>query len=297
MKRKKLNKVLNILSPYAPTVVSDFVLKDKRKLTKATFEKRTKELSDQVTARISELKKLIPSSNPQEVVKYIKELYTLQVNMEGLSARLSLLQQSIPKQVSFDKEFKIIEGRLETLEGKDTADIYATIQEVRDELEKSRKELLNILNNRGGGNMNRAMYVGGSNPLTRYTDINLKAGSNVTLATSTNNTTKFTDITISSSGGGGGGGIVRSINSISADTPAGSTSGTDYVYLVSGSTTLTLPDATLNTNLYTVKNVGNGTVTVATTSAQTIDGSISISLPVKYTAVDLESDGTNWNVT
>jgi hypothetical protein len=104
------------------------------------------------------------------------------------------------------------------------------------------------------------------------------------------------DGTWSTPAGGSGSGITRSVASISTATTAGSSAVTDYVYLVSGTTTLTLPTAVGNSNCYTVKNVGTGTVTIATTSAQTIDGSASASLPVKYTSVDLISDGANWNV-
>lgn len=95
---------------------------------------------------------------------------------------------------------------------------------------------------------------------------------------------------------GGGAGITRSINSISSPTSAGSAVSTDYVYFVSGATTLTLPTAVSNTNRYTVKNTGVATVTIATTSAQTIDGSASASLPVANTTLDLISDGSNWRV-
>lgn len=94
----------------------------------------------------------------------------------------------------------------------------------------------------------------------------------------------------------GGTGIARSISSISSPTNAGATAATDYVYLVSGTTTLTLPTAVGNSNLYTIKNTGSATVTIATTSAQTIDGSASATLPVQYTSIDLISDGSNWNV-
>lgn len=93
----------------------------------------------------------------------------------------------------------------------------------------------------------------------------------------------------------GSGGISRTITSISTPTNAGSTASVDYVYLVSGTTTLTLPTAVGNTNRYTVKNV-SGTTTIATTSAQTIDGSSTASLPVQYTSLDLVSDGSNWLV-
>jgi len=93
------------------------------------------------------------------------------------------------------------------------------------------------------------------------------------------------------------GGITRTVTSISAPTTAGATASTDYVYLVSGTTTLTLPTAVGNTNRYTVKNVDASlTTTIATTSAQTIDGSASATLPVSNTSVDLISNGSNWAI-
>jgi hypothetical protein len=95
---------------------------------------------------------------------------------------------------------------------------------------------------------------------------------------------------------GSGGGITRSVNNISTTTTAGATASTDYVYLVSGTTTLTMPTAVGNTNRYTIKNVGTNTITINTTSSQTIDGSTSINIAVRYTTLDLISDGTNWNI-
>lgn len=148
-----------------------------------------------------------------------------------------------------------------------------------------------------GGNMNRKETFAGVDRLTRYTDINWKPGTNVTFTIANNDQTKMVDVTISATGGGGGG-LTRSIQSISASQPADSAAATDYVYLCSGTITLTMPDATAgNTNLYTIKNVGTGVVTIATTGVQTIDGSLTASLPVRYTSVDLESDTANWNVT
>jgi hypothetical protein len=94
----------------------------------------------------------------------------------------------------------------------------------------------------------------------------------------------------------GGSGITRSVSNISTTQTAGATASTDYVYLISGTTTLTLPTAVGNTNRYTLKNVGTNTVTINTTSSQTIDGSTSITMAVQYTALDVISDGTNWNI-
>lgn len=69
-----------------------------------------------------------------------------------------------------------------------------------------------------------------------------------------------------------------------------------YTYLVSGTTTLTLPTAVGNGNLYTIKNTDGNTTTIATTSSQTIDGSTTAVIKVKYTSLTLISDGANWNL-
>lgn len=179
--------------------------------------------------------------------------------------------------------------------GKDAKEL--ALEDVVDVL---RPDVLSRLN-RGGGNMNRNIWVSGNQSvLSKYTDINIKPGSNVTITYSSNDQTRTTDIIFSSSGGGGGsvGGITRSINTISTSQTAGSSSGTDYVYLCSAGIQLTLPDATAsNTNLYTVKNTSTSSVLVNTTSAQTIDGQATIIMPVQYTSIDLESDTANWVIT
>jgi hypothetical protein len=94
-----------------------------------------------------------------------------------------------------------------------------------------------------------------------------------------------------------GTGITRGIYSVSTNTAAGSGANVDYVYLVSGTTTITLPTAVGNTNRYTIKNTGTNTVSIATTSSQTIDGSSSpITINVQYVSLDFVSDGANWNI-
>jgi hypothetical protein len=94
-----------------------------------------------------------------------------------------------------------------------------------------------------------------------------------------------------------GSGINRSVNSVSTNTNAGSGANVDYVYLVSGTTTITLPTAVGNTNRYTIKRSGTGVVSIATTSSQTIDGSSSpININVRYVSIDLISNGANWEI-
>lgn len=226
----------------------------------------------------------------------------LKNEIDQLNAEIAVLQTRKVEIPDFGSQIKEAEIKLNLViqSFQTTNDQYNKTEAVKlqtqfIELDKEIKDLRLKLQQRGGGSMSRQIFIGGADPLTRYTDINLKAGSNVTITYANNNTTKKVDITIASTGGGGG--SVRSINSVSTPTTAGSTSGTDYVYLVSGTTTITLPTAVGNTNLYTIKNVGTGVVTINTTSSQTIDGSLTVSMPVQYTAVDLISDTANWNVT
>jgi hypothetical protein len=88
----------------------------------------------------------------------------------------------------------------------------------------------------------------------------------------------------------------KSINTVSINTNAGSASSTDYVYLASGTINITLPTAVGNQNLYTIKNVGTGVITINTTSSQTIDGSLTAPIRVQYLSLTIISDGANWNI-
>ena len=71
---------------------------------------------------------------------------------------------------------------------------------------------------------------------------------------------------------------------------------TNSIVLASGTITLTLPSATVNSGKsYKIKNVGTGEITVATsTSTQTIDGDSVLISRYQYSAFTLASDGTNW---
>lgn len=216
---------------------------------------------------------------------------TTQKNTEVASLKIELDQLQ-----EFEKSTDVTFSQIQTTLEENDLESEVQFQTLTDSLEKFRKEFNNRLSNLGGGAMNRQVLFNSTDYLKKYTDINWKAGTNVTFTVVDNNATKKVDITVSATGGSGSG-IVRSINSISSDTPAGSASTTDYVYICTSTLTVTLPDATTNTNLYTIKNVGTGVVTINTTSSQTIDGALTIVMPLQYTAVDLVSDTAGWNVT
>lgn len=94
---------------------------------------------------------------------------------------------------------------------------------------------------------------------------------------------------------GSGSGITRSVVVTSGSATAGNTALTDYVYLVAGAHDITMPTAVSNTNRYTIKNNHSADITVNTTSSQTIDGSLTITIAPED-SVDLISDGSNWFV-
>lgn len=197
--------------------------------------------------------------------------------------------------------FNEIRSRLASLETPEPEEdrispILQRVEEVRTEL------ISKIANTNHGDHANRNIAIGGNTSvLSRYTDINLKAGANVTFTYAYNDITKYTDVTLASNGGGGGGsvtGIIRSVNNIAVTTSAGAVPGTDYVYLAGATLSLVLPTSIGNSNLYTVKNTGSGTVTVLPTGAETIDGSANLILPIQFTSVDLISNNSgNWDIT
>lgn len=69
----------------------------------------------------------------------------------------------------------------------------------------------------------------------------------------------------------------------------------ELVNCTSGTYTVTLPTAVGFTGQYTVKNIGTGIITLATTSSQTIDGYTSATLVLnQYDSYTLRSDNSNW---
>lgn len=97
-------------------------------------------------------------------------------------------------------------------------------KEIRD-LEKRVTSRISSIGNHGD-HANRNIAVGSNTSiLSRYTDINLIAGTNVTLTATPNNTTKYTDITITASGSGS--------STVYNDTVSGTIDGVNKVFVTS----------------------------------------------------------------
>lgn len=71
----------------------------------------------------------------------------------------------------------------------------------------------------------------------------------------------------------------------------------DCVVKCDGTFTITLPTAVgAAGTLYVVNNIGFGTITVATTSSQTINGELTQLVEGQYSSMSVVSDGSNWNI-
>ena len=70
----------------------------------------------------------------------------------------------------------------------------------------------------------------------------------------------------------------------------------DDILLVDNTSTITLPTAVdIKGYHFVVKNIGDGaTVTIDTTGSEKVDGEDTKIAPVRYTSLDLISDGSNW---
>lgn len=271
---------------------------------RSSVEEEYADINKELDQKSTELRILISKSiaSPAKVRALEEEINSLQVQVLSLEevrktdARmmaecLTVMTDVEDRMAEMDLNLSARLDALEEVEPEEVIDWQKKIEELR-------RDLMSRISNIGGGSMNRQITVANVDPLTKYTDINLKAGSNMTITTSVNDTTKRVDITFASSGGGGSVvGTSRSITTLTTSSVIGTTSGVDQVYLANGGIQITLPTAIGDTNLYTIKNVGTSSVLVNTTGGQTIDNDPTVIMPVRYTSVDLISDTANWNVT
>jgi hypothetical protein len=103
-------------------------------------------------------------------------------------------------------------------------------------------------------------------------------------------------VIIGSGGGGGGSGNSTIFTLVSTNVTLSPTSTSVLVDASSGPVTITLPTAVGDTNIYVIKKKDSSanTVTVNTTSAQTLDAASTQVIGIQNTSISCKSDNTNW---
>lgn len=88
--------------------------------------------------------------------------------------------------------------------------------------------------------------------------------------------------------------LSRQVFNINTSTTADNISNIDYVYNISGGSTLTLPTAVGNTNEYKINNVDTIPCDIVADGVETIDGLSLFTLISQYDSITLISDGASW---
>lgn len=332
MKKTKIRKLLNRLEP--GSLQLDKVLKDTTKQLKSAISSKTAEEANEkfrvLRKSFKEIYSLLDaykgefSKTKSEIADYLNSeidilnnsisSVVVDVKKSAKSADVRLLElqlqevsdREMPRIPDFGKDIKALEemmlkriGGIKFPEQKipKPFDPEPLVKEFDEKLKQLRIKLMSMA--QPGGQANRNISIGGnSSVLSKYTDLNIKPGANITLTYTNNDTTKNLDLTITSSGGGSSvAGTTREINTVIVSSVIGSVAGIDYVTLCNAGLKATLPTAVGNTNLYTVKNIAASSVLIATNASETIDGEAEIIMPIQYTAVDLISDNANWHIT
>lgn len=180
-------------------------------------------------------------------------------------------------------------------DGKDAVIDLEIIKElVEPQIARIKNEIKRLGIQRGGGGGNAVAGSGHTiqdegTASAQRTKLNF-VGAGVTVTDDAGNDATVVTIPL-----GSGTGISRSIVVTVGNTTLGASAATDYVCIVTGAHTITLPTAVANTNKYTVKNTHSVAITLDTTSSQTIDGTTSIQIAPED-SVDIIGDSANWFV-
>lgn len=184
---------------------------------KTSFIEETDKLSQQIQEKTDELETLFAKKGESKsaIQDLNNELSDLKLQLSSLEIRRKGDIEAINGQIQEVKNFNLksegsinqILGDLDVIretEAKGEEIGKEAVKELQISLEKVRSELMTRIANIGGGALNRQMFINGVDPLTKYTDVNLKAGANTTISYANNDTTKKVDITFTATGGGSG---------------------------------------------------------------------------------------------
>ena len=263
---------------------------------KAELEANERTLTNSIEAKLITLRTSL--NNVGEIST--EQGRVLTQDIENIKEEIRELSQRKIEIPDFASQIQTAEQNLKTIIDSIKGQGEDLIKELEEKVENYSKDFLQLRQTvmsavSHGGNANRNILVAGnSSTLSRYTDLNIKPGANITLTYVNNDNLKTTDLTITSSGGAG---TSRSISTVAVSSVVSDTAATDHVIIASQGVLLTMPTAVSNTNLYTIKNTAASSVMVKADGSETIDGDANIILGSRYTAVDLISDNANWHIT
>lgn len=178
-----------------------------------TFTEKHNELTSLLENTRNDLEGLTNS----EVKKILEKVVSLEDSLTYQAEESNVSGQTLKGAIkSLEERLNVINKGLSDVSTKSEAasvafntrleDSSSTIQGINESISKLRQEFNNRIANIGGGNANRNIAINGNGSvLSKYTDINLIASSNIGLIPVANNTTKQTDVYITGSAGGGSG--------------------------------------------------------------------------------------------
>lgn len=164
-----------------------------------------KQLISSLETKLGVLRMAVAESKTAYGTKYnilSEEIDSLKKDIKEISQRKLQIPDFTSQINSLEKELRKEIDLLKADESKEPNDFEDKLKDFEKQLSEIRSRTLSALANHGG-QANRNMLVNGNpSTLNRYTDLNIKSGSNVTLTYTNNDTLKTTDLTIASSGGG-----------------------------------------------------------------------------------------------
>ena len=241
---REINKISEVFTNKVKTIQSQIDTKTKEL---ESFDKTISENSASGMKRTHTLKMEIASLSDdlaRFIVVHEADINALKKNFENID----LIGKNTTETI------QILSSNIDTRTTKKETKKY--IEELQDTIDKFRIETLNRISSVGGGSMNRKITVGGVDYLTRYTDLNLIAGTNMTLTVANDDANKRVNITFDAAGG-----------SLNFETPTGAVDDSNTSFTVANEPKL----LNINGAVYT-EGVGIYTSYVA--------GTITLSSPV-----------------
>jgi len=186
------------------------------------FNQKFKEIQKEIEEKGKEIEENL--DNDDEIEKLNNEIALLKNQQQNLVEKKDLTIFSKSDEIRgvefrIDNTIKSVSDSLKNLSNKD--EVKKVVKEIEEKIDDLRRNVLTRLSSIGGGSMNRQIRIGGIDYLTRYTDINLKAGSNMSITVANDDVKKSVDITFTASGGG-----------VNIETPTGDIDDSNLTFTV-----------------------------------------------------------------